>query len=389
MDALPRYSILVVDDVKQNLDLLVETLSHDYEVAVAIDGESALDYLQHERPDLILLDIMMPGINGFEVCRRVKADPATQAIPVIFITARSEDEDEAAGLQVGAIDYLTKPISPPIVRARIKNQLALKQAQQELEAHNALLETRVAERTRELSDRSQELAAANERLQFLDRIKRDFLRMIEHELRTPLHGLLGAANYLIDLVPASDEKHEFTGFYRQSQERLIRLLHDAKLLYELNLDAAAAGGERMPLKDVVTTVAAHNTADLQINLGSQECLADTYVRVDPDLFYRSLYSLVRLANCFIQAEEQLALQCRLEAGEALLEFPLDRLHLSDSHISQFFEIASEARGSSHAQALGLAPVVAERIIASFGGKVELIKTAPTQGTLRIQLPLLG
>ncbi|CAO3415106.1 diguanylate cyclase domain-containing protein [Azospirillum endophyticum] len=122
----PRPKILVVDDIPSNVHVLSRILKDDYDIYFATDGEKALDLVQARMPDLVLLDIMMPGMDGFEVCRRIKGDPTTHDIPVIFISAKSEVEDETRGLEVGAIDFITKPISPPIVKARVRNHLLLK-----------------------------------------------------------------------------------------------------------------------------------------------------------------------------------------------------------------------------------------------------------------------
>ncbi len=121
-----RPKILVVDDIPSNVHVLSRILRGDYDIYFATDGEKALELVQTRLPDLVLLDIMMPGMDGYEVCARIKADPTTHDIPVIFISAKSEVEDETRGLEVGAIDFITKPISPPIVKARVRNHLLLK-----------------------------------------------------------------------------------------------------------------------------------------------------------------------------------------------------------------------------------------------------------------------
>ncbi|MBF0183266.1 MAG: response regulator [Magnetococcales bacterium] len=129
-----RATILVVDDTTENIDVLSGILRAEYKVKAALNGERALRIAHSEpRPDMILLDVMMPGMDGYEVCRRLKADPFTAAIPVIFITAKIEVEDERLGLQLGAVDYITKPISPPIVELRVRTQLALYDQRRELE----------------------------------------------------------------------------------------------------------------------------------------------------------------------------------------------------------------------------------------------------------------
>ena len=152
MEATPRPIILVVDDTPDNLTLMSDLLKGTYRVKVANSGEKALKYLEGDgKPDLILLDIMMPGLSGYDVIREIKANQATRDIPVIFLTAMDAVEDEKKGLELGAADYITKPISPPIVLARVKTQLQNQAAANFLRDKNTYLETEVDKRTREIS----------------------------------------------------------------------------------------------------------------------------------------------------------------------------------------------------------------------------------------------
>jgi putative two-component system response regulator len=146
-----RPVVLVVDDTADNLIVMSELLSDLYRTKVANSGERALRVAATEpKPDLILLDVTMPGIDGHEVCRRLKRDSATRDIPVMFLTARSSPEDERLGLDLGALDYITKPISPPVVLARVRNHLQLKQLADMQRDHNAFLEAEVSRRTSDL-----------------------------------------------------------------------------------------------------------------------------------------------------------------------------------------------------------------------------------------------
>lgn len=122
-DQRPR--LLLVDDEPTNLQVLRHVLQADYRLLFATDGARALQVAREQLPQLILLDIMMPGMDGYAVCRALKADPATAGIPVIFITALDDSQDETAGFDVGGVDYLTKPVSPPVVRARVRTHLSL------------------------------------------------------------------------------------------------------------------------------------------------------------------------------------------------------------------------------------------------------------------------
>jgi putative two-component system response regulator len=151
LDRLHKPTLLVVDDSLDNLTLMMELLKKNYEVVLANNGERALKIAASKtRPDLILLDIMMPGMDGYQVCRLLKGNPATRDIPVIFLTAKAEVEDEERGLQIGAVDYLTKPISPPIVLARVRIHLALKAQTDFLRDKSDFLETEVSKRTQEV-----------------------------------------------------------------------------------------------------------------------------------------------------------------------------------------------------------------------------------------------
>jgi PleD family two-component response regulator len=117
-------TVLVVDDTPENLDLMKAILTPHYKVRVAINGEAALKLVAAVPPDMVLLDVMMPGIDGYEVCRRLKANPASREIPVVLVTAISEAMDEGKGFEVGAVDYISKPVSGPIVLARVRTHLA-------------------------------------------------------------------------------------------------------------------------------------------------------------------------------------------------------------------------------------------------------------------------
>ncbi len=152
VDLLHRPTILVVDDTSDNLTLMSALLNDIYKIKVANSGEKALKYLQGDlKPDLILLDIMMPRLSGYDIIRSLKSDPTTRDIPVIFLTAMSAPEDEKKGLELGAVDYITKPISPPILLTRIKTQLQVKAAADFLNDKNLYLETEITKRTQEIS----------------------------------------------------------------------------------------------------------------------------------------------------------------------------------------------------------------------------------------------
>ena len=171
MKKISECTVLIVDDTEENLDILVEALSDDYGISVAMDGETALENLKMEIPDIILLDIMMPGMDGYEVCRKIKANKDTQDIPVIFLTAITEIESKARGFKLGAVDYITKPFEILEVKARVRTHLALKLAKYELSEKNRILE----EKTVELQSAVNELEA--------------FSYTVSHDLKSPLRAI--------------------------------------------------------------------------------------------------------------------------------------------------------------------------------------------------------
>ncbi|MEW6750323.1 MAG: response regulator [Candidatus Latescibacterota bacterium] len=148
--------VLIVDDTKTNIAILVQALRQDYKLGVATGGATALEYVRQHAPDLVLLDIMMPEMDGYEVCRRLKAEEATRRIPVIFITALDEVADKARGFALGAVDYITKPFEVVEVQARVRTHLQIVEYQRELEARNAALQKAQAQlrlQVRELEGR--------------------------------------------------------------------------------------------------------------------------------------------------------------------------------------------------------------------------------------------
>lgn len=157
MPGLQNRKILLVDDTKANIDILVQTLKEDYKLGVALNGFKAIEYTKENRLDLILLDILMPEMDGFEVCHRLKENPATKNIPIIFITAMNDPKHKRKGLEIGAVDYITKPFDISEVKARVKTHISLKITQEELSNRNIILEEKIKARTHELKETQVEI----------------------------------------------------------------------------------------------------------------------------------------------------------------------------------------------------------------------------------------
>ena len=193
MKNISKCKILIVDDIKTNLDVLIQTLGDDYVLAVAMDGEKAINYAEKNFPDLILLDIMMPEMDGFEVCRRIKNNSALNDIPIIFITSVNASSEKSKGFKLGAVDYITKPFDSLEVKARVKTHLNLKLHQEALKNHNIILEEKVKERTQELVETKKEiverlgLAAEHRDLETGQHIKRmsEYCRLLGKSMGLP------------------------------------------------------------------------------------------------------------------------------------------------------------------------------------------------------------
>jgi CheY-like chemotaxis protein len=358
-------TLLVVDDESANIELLFEALGVDYRVRVAVDGASALASVQKQIPDLVLLDVMMPGMDGFEVCRRMKEEPALREIPVIFLTALSDPADEARGLALGAVDYIAKPISPPIVKARIRNHL-------ELKAHRTRLETLLAERTREL-------ARAYDRLRKMDHLKSDFLRMISPELRTPANGILGIGELIGCLLPDSEESRGYRDLFRRSEQRLLALIEDATMIADLETPARKDGGA-ISLSVLLD--------DVMVSLDDVAISVDETIRPEGLLLWgnhallkRALETVVRLAACFRRDRRTVHITGHAEALDIRLRIALDALPLSAEQAAVIFDIDSSVRSASVAEPLGLAPVAARRIVSAYGGEMRLVKGEGHNGYL--------
>lgn len=157
MRDLSNCRVLLVDDTKTNIDILVQTLKDDFKLGVALNGRKALEFVNNNHVDLILLDVLMPEVDGFAVCRELKKNSVTAGIPIIFITAMDAPEHKTKGFEMGAVDYITKPFDMTEVKARVRTHLTLVTAQEELKQQNELLEKKVRERTRELEETQLEI----------------------------------------------------------------------------------------------------------------------------------------------------------------------------------------------------------------------------------------
>lgn len=341
-DALPR--LLIVDDEKMNIDILVDLLRGDYRTIVAKEGEQALKRAGSDpKPDLILLDIMMPGIDGFEVCRRLKANEATREIPVIFVTGKSEVADEAQGFNVGAVDYIHKPISPAIVKARIRTHLSLERQKR------SLME--------------------------LNELKNHFLGMAAHDLRNPLNVIRGLSEVLLIMDVSAEEKVEFLQTINQGSEHMLTLINDLldiSVIESGRLDLNIAPGDLGDLIGERVSFFQHKAKEKNIRIETRfEEIAD--VRFDRARLAQVVDNLITNAIKFSPPDTTIQVRTAREGGGAFFLVKDQGPGLSEADQAKLFgafqRLTAQPTGGEESTGLGLS--IVKKIVDAHGGRVKV------------------
>ena len=276
-----RNMIMIVEDTESDIDILVECLSDAYRVRVAMDGPSALEDIQKEPPDVILLDIMMPGMDGYEICRRIKQNKKTRDVLVIFVTALTEAVDETRGFELGAVDYITKPFSFSVIRARIKTHLDLSEARKELQRKNELLK---------------------ENLQLRELVE----QITRHDLKNPLQIIMGSVGMLALDIPhrENDNIGRQIQLLEKSCSTMLNMINRSLDLYKMETGSYSLNSKKMdilPLMDRVlfglenVILSMNLKVDVIIN-GHHRASGEKFIILtDELLFYSMMSNLVKNA----------------------------------------------------------------------------------------------
>ncbi len=372
--------ILLVDDNPTNLGILVKSLSDaGYKVRVAQDGESAIAQIPYAKPDLILLDVMMPGIDGFETCQRLKRDPATKDIPVIFMTALADMPDKVKAFQVGAVDYIIKPFRAEEVLVRARTHLGLQKLQNQLKVQNQQLQAEIRERQK-----------AQEALQV-------FLYAVSHDLRNPVTGGLMVLKSLL----AEAEAHEGAAIVPQavlqrmiySHDRQLALINSLLETQTIAMEGISLQLQPVHLRQFVEQLVADWTPLLQreeatLNLFIPDDLPA--VQADPNQLSRVYENLI--ANALKHNPPGLTLTLRAEVIpdsnpiQIRCQVQDNGMGISPEHSHTIFDLYKRGNQARRTVGLGLGLYLCRQIITAHGGEIGVETTSGNGASFWFTLP---
>ena len=379
--AKPR--ILAIDDHPANLFTLGAALEPDFHLQIATSGAAGLALASEKAPDLILLDVMMPEMDGYETCRRLKAEPRLASIPVIFVTALGDTAAESAGLELGAADYMTKPLNVDIARQRIRNLLEREALRKEVEAQHDVLQELV-------SACALGLSIAKESASNAHHSKTIFLSNISHELRTPMNAIMGMTE--LALMRATDSRQaNHLGKLKQASAELLVLIKgliDASAL-QANLLTLEHG--RFALADVLDKLSGlfdRQAADkgLSLSIKTAPALAQLQVLGDAPRLEQILLNLVDNAIKFT-AQGSVSVTAAVaeeSAGDVLLRFDVrdTGIGIEPADQQRIFNLFEQGDGSTTRAygGTGLGLTLCKQLIELMGGKIG-VDSKPGAGSL--------
>ncbi|MCP4403104.1 MAG: response regulator [bacterium] len=374
--------VLVVDDNPMILDVIVQHLEeYDFEIMTARTGEKGVENAQRGQPDLILLDVMMPGINGFEACRRLKSDETTREIPVIFMTARSDVEDQVQGFAVGGVDYITKPVQRAILFARVQTHLRLRAQQQTVERQAT-----------ELEQAKQRAEDAQAHAEFANRAKSIFLANMSHELRTPLTAILGFTQLMEGNSQIPSEERENLHIIRRSGDHLLTLMNQILDLSKIEAGHLTLNEKELDLNGLLNDLKAmfflktqHKGLELVF-----DCADDVprYMRTDEVKLRQALINVLNNAVKFTD-EGGVTVRVRTQSGGEMDAATLPRLSFEvsdtgpgiapDEMGTVFTAFGQTESGRQAQEGTGLGLSISRKFAQLMGGDIT-VNSAVGQGT---------
>lgn len=382
-----RSKILVVDDIQSNIEFVTDVLElENFEIYGASSGQDAIQLANEILPDLVLLDISMPVMDGYEVCKIIKNTPETSEIPIIFLTARVQKEDIIKGFELGAVDYIIKPFNFNELISRVKTQLDLKLKTEQLKNINAELEIKVQERTKELILANEQLKKAMDELSKLDKVKTEFVMHINHELRTPLNGILGhihlLENYLSEETPLTHLKS-----IDQLTNRLIKVAGLSLLFTELNTSEHPLELKKVDFNSALLD--AMDTKELgrkNIEIELENPFENLFVKAEPKLLETCLN--IVLDNAVKYSEHNSRIKIVTHKKEGFVEYTVCDYGpgFSEKALEEVYKFftADNLNHQSHGFGVGLA--TARIILDLLGGKIEIENRVPVGAAVKLSFP---
>jgi two-component system sensor histidine kinase/response regulator len=388
-----KYTLLLVDDIPSNLNLLSDVLSQEgFGIILATLGNDALNTAHSELPDLILLDISMPDIDGYSVCEELKRDPATRDIPVIFLSARNEREDIIRGFEVGAVDYIMKPFNYTELIARVRTQLELRNKTQQLQYINQRLEELVRQRTVELQrsnvnliELNSKLKTAYEELSNLHKVKNEFIRHINHELRTPLQGIHGFTLILEDLIQSPEQK-EYLHSINYLVNRLVQLSEISLLFTEIRSENYKLDLEEINLNEFLLSLSTQiEPQHRKIMLDLSE--AQIMIKTDQKLLSTCLNLIMDNAIKFSPEQSQITVKTLHSYKKAMLEVLDQGPGFSRKALKSIFEMFSADNLQYTTEGFGVGLATAKLILNALSAEMKIFNLPGSGACIQLVFPL--